>query len=88
METCPECKGEKRFWALMHYEHKCEWGWMSCYVCGGKGIVTQQKVKLRRYGESIRIDRIKRGLSMREEATRLKLTPYEYSCRETGKVPK
>jgi hypothetical protein len=50
-----------------------------CDDCAGTGTVTAERAAVLEAAASRRQDRIARGLSLREEAARLGITPQEYS---------
>jgi hypothetical protein len=83
---CPNCKGKKQFTAILCGEGGCRSGVMQCHTCNGLGEVTEEHYKKILIGEFKRKDRISRGLSLREEAERLGITPYELSKLEHPKM--
>ena len=84
MKTCPRCKGEKNV-RLFVCASVCEWRTMPCFTCKGAGEITDEHDEALAKGEAMRLDRISRGLSSREEAKRLGITDIELNRREFAK---
>ena len=82
---CPNCSGSKTIPALLHHsDGSGNWGCIQCSVCQGKGVITPEGLERLKQGNSMRLDRIGRGLSLREEAKRLGISPIVLSHREQG----
>jgi len=81
--TCPDCAGEKVIRAVA-----CP-GFrpivLTCEACKGTGSVDDAFLARRADGERLRMERIARGLSLREEAKRLGISPVLLSDRERGR---
>ncbi len=84
MTTCPHCEGRKDRTLVI-----CGVGPRAsiCNFCEGKGEVTPEKAIAWIDGQALMDDRQARGLSLREEAKRLGITPRELSDREWGRAP-
>lgn len=84
---CPECNGEKKLRALCRYGDgsPCRWESINCWECGGTGEVTQARLDAIEKGRGMRKSRLERNLTLREEATRLGITPQELSHKENGR---
>jgi hypothetical protein len=93
--TCPQCNGRKGSTAFLDgYDPKTGrskgWTeWTVCSLCKGVGTLPAEEaatvIARREKGEALRQDRIARGLSQREEAKRLGITPMELNAREHGR---
>jgi DnaJ-class molecular chaperone len=53
-----------------------------CRTCGGTGRVDDARLEQIRAARRMRADRLHRGFTQRQEATRLGMTPQEYSRME------
>jgi hypothetical protein len=93
---CPDCGGLGYTTTHVYGEHPAggrfgEWRREDCPICAGHGTVARSLADLRlaiiAEGERRRADRKARGLSLREEAARLKMTPQALSDIENGRRP-
>jgi hypothetical protein len=90
MTTCPDCNGARETFAMVH-GHRSDGtafhrsGMMPCRTCKGTGEISDAKAAALVEGERRRQDRIARGLSGREEAARLGITPIELNRIEFAK---
>ena len=57
----------------------------TCDRCGGSGTISPARATAMNAGEAMRRDRVQRGVSQRQEAERLGITPQELSRREQGR---
>lgn len=92
MVTCPDCGG-KGCYAIVHVS-----GWRDgsafgewrrqpkCALCHGSGKVREHQRQAYEDGQRMREDRKARKLTLREEASRLGITPAELSRREWGRT--
>ena len=83
---CPRCGGRGYNAAFVDYadgsgEFRSD---LPCTYCGGAGKWSAERVEAYRAGETMRRDRVARGLSLWEEANRLGVDPVELSRRERG----
>lgn len=82
---CPRCEGRKGGQALVNRGGDCTLEWVDCHTCGGDGEVSEEQARAIEAGEAMRHDRVERRVSLREEATRLGITPRELSDIEFGR---
>lgn len=59
---------------------------LTCRLCLGFQIVTEEKAEMYREGRRRREDRVSRGLSGREEARRLGIEPLALNHMEQGRI--
>ncbi len=86
--TCPDCNGNRRTLAHVHRgDRPHTWEMLDCATCGGEGLVSREHLERIREGESRREGRKSRGLSLREEAARLGITPVALAAIENGRIP-
>lgn len=88
---CPTCDGEKEFWVrYQKYDpgrgRYCEEGMMPCYHCNGNGVVDARTASWQAQGAALRQKRQDNDHSLREEATRLKISVWELSEMEMGHI--
>lgn len=83
-QTCPDCGGAGSQNALVMRSGVCELESMACSVCKGAGRVDEAFMERRAEGQRIRSVRVGRGISLREAAEELGITPAELSAREHG----
>lgn len=89
MTQCKNCKGKGTYRAFVRSEYGgCAWRDVGCYVCGGSGEITEEQVVVIAEGERRRLDRIARGVSMRDEARSLGMDVVALSDLEHGRIPK
>lgn len=85
MKPCPHCKGAK----VLH-GFACP-GFrpveLQCFRCLGNGQVPDSDLEAYEKGQQMRDDRLKRDMSLREEAARLHISPVELSHMEQGLEP-
>lgn len=85
---CPDCLGRGTVTALLCGRGiNCRERELPCRICDGSGTITEEIQARIDAGKAMRADRIRRGLSQREEAARLGITPQELSKREAGRLP-
>ncbi len=84
--NCPFCGGEGKVmtFACAANRRDSRIGPADCSRCGGTGKVTAAQADAYAAGQRMREDRIGRGVSVREEAGRLGVTPSALSRRERG----
>lgn len=86
---CPRCDGSG-FYSAVVCGIRSDGGRFSevrrlpCATCRSSGRISEQRAAAMNAGERMRQDRIRRGISQREEAARLGITPQELSRRELG----
>jgi hypothetical protein len=56
-----------------------------CCLCNGEGVISVDRNAQIIAGEELRADRLRRNVSIREEAARLGISPSELSRRERGR---
>lgn len=91
MQECPVCKGEGMTIGLfpLYADHvppekRKPVIELTCDLCEGKGQIATQTFHLWNQGRAMREDRLKRGMSLRNEAKRLGILPSVLSARERG----
>jgi len=80
---CPECHGKGTITALV-----CPGGIIKqepCTLCDGFGTISDEQIERGENGKKLRQDRLSRNMSLREEAAKIGITPYELSRIERGK---
>ena len=82
---CPECDGKKQRWCHLN---PGGWRWVKCLFCDGLGTVNLATCTAWEDGRKMAADRKARGLTLREEASRLGIPPSELSDREWGRTPR
>ena len=84
MIPCPSCKGTGKVSAFA-----CP-GFvlteLKCYDCLGAGEITEGHQEAKEHGERMRLERIARQVSLRDEAARLDISPRELSDIEHGRM--
>jgi hypothetical protein len=85
--TCPSCKGRKGGQAMVCGPNVHGMRWMPCSTCKATGQVTEAHLARIEYGRLMRQDRIRRHMTMREEAARLGCGIGEWSRIEHGDEP-
>lgn len=88
---CPECKGRGESNALVYGRRAsggsfCEHRAVRCHRCDGVGTLSPEAMRRYADGRSMAEDRRARGLTLREEARRLGISPTELSDREWGRA--
>lgn len=78
-ETCPNCEGAGEVAALLRYESGCRPGVVRCYTCGGMGFIDTTHAAAIRDGKRRSQERIAGGLSLREKAAQMGISPGELS---------
>ena len=81
---CPHCKGRKTSPAFVTIKTGCSFQEVDCFTCKGAGFITRDHSDRIIKGEGIRLERIKRGLSLRQEALRLGIKPIKLARLERG----
>lgn len=87
---CPECHGDRKVSGVMHVNSgagRAEWlrfQGVQCVECDGSGEISEARAEEILAGQTRRLDRIERGLSLREEARRLGMTALELSDLESA----
>lgn len=88
---CPDCRGEGGSNVLGHRAGACTTLWLPCQACNGAKLVTPEReaalLQAKLQGTLMRQSRVLRGLSLGEEARRLKCSVVELAARERGIVP-
>lgn len=92
-EKCPQCGGRAQGFAVMcgprtpgSDEMKCTTGVVACDFCGGLGIVETQVAERYRKGRAIQELRKKSGLTLRQQAQILKMSPILLNDIEHGRA--
>lgn len=89
--TCPNCLGKGYTFAhvrgIRDGKTFSEFRDLVCSTCFGDKVITADHQARITKGERRREDRKARGLSLREEAKRLGISPVELSDIENGRVP-
>lgn len=85
MVKCPDCNGKKRGIVHLNTVSGGRFEVRDCTFCEGTGFVRGHKAEKWREGEALRHDRKLRGLTLRQEAARLGISPSELSRREWGR---
>ena len=80
---CPECGPHRS--VIVHYAPGAVRGPRVCSRCGGSGVITKEVAARICEGEQLREIRIESGLTLREEAARLGISPRELSDIENGR---
>lgn len=88
--TCPHCDGKKQlfaFWDGIKPDGSpfSGAGMRKCDTCDGLGVISLERNARIQEGKNRRAERLSRGLSLHEEATRLGMTAAELSAIEHGK---
>jgi hypothetical protein len=88
-ELCPACGGSRGSVAFVCAIPRTQSRrmWLACPLCTAEGKVEVAKAIAYVEGQRLRRDRVARGLSQRQEAERLGITPRELSDREQGRRP-
>lgn len=86
-EICPACLGEKRVMVFIDYAdgrglHQMQ----DCSLCAGFGTVHPSLAAKVREVVTLRADRLARGMTLRQEASRLGISAKELSDRESGRA--
>lgn len=84
MITCRHCKGRKTYQSFVRVKGKCSFQEIDCFTCKGAGSITEEHSNRIIRGETIRLDRINRKLSLRQEALRLGMKSIELARLERG----
>lgn len=88
MTTCPSCKGNKGGEAFVCGPNVHGLRWTPCSTCNATGEITEEHLARIEYGRLMREDRIRRRLTVREEAKRLGVSSMaEWSGIENGREP-
>jgi transcriptional regulator with XRE-family HTH domain len=84
---CPTCAGAKVVRGLgCSPDSGCRPIELACFDCQGTGAIPEERAAWIEEGERLRKDRRGRGLSLREEAKRRRISPVELSAMEHGRV--
>ena len=81
---CPHCKGRKTSPTFVTTKTGCSFREIDCFTCKGAGFITRDHRDRIVKGEGIRLERINRGLSLRQEALRLGIKPIDLARLERG----
>jgi DnaJ-class molecular chaperone len=86
---CPSCGGAKTVRALVNYgrQRGCVWEQIPCITCHGQGEISEEEALAIEERDRIRNERVARGESMKDAATRLGMTLREYNDFEHGRTP-
>ena len=87
MTPCPDCKGTKIMSGIGCGPDGCKPITLPCFTCDGIGSISEDQAERMRTGEAMRLDRLVRDMSLREEAQRLGIKARELSDLEHGKKP-
>lgn len=84
---CGSCDGSGKSFAHINSTDPAQHGfqWINCMTCGGAGTISEAHAERIAKGRQMRDDRVKRGLSLREEADRLGISVVELSAIEWGR---
>jgi ribosome-binding protein aMBF1 (putative translation factor) len=89
MTTCPDCGGHGSSHAIVcgtrQGQHFCDTRPLNCGFCSGTGEVTEEQAKMKAEGMRLRDDRKARGLSGKQEAVRLGVSPVDWNHVEHGR---
>lgn len=80
MVECPHCSGKG-----CYHPYCGDARALQCGFCYGEGKVAPIKAASWVSGQDLQEDRMRRGLSLRQEAARLGVSPRELSDREWGR---
>lgn len=92
MLKCPECGGARYAVALVHYsDGRAASRTEMCVTCQGRGVVPDTEEHRARQarieeGDRRRLDRVARGVSLRDEARALGIKPEHLNAIENGLV--
>lgn len=86
MITCPDCKGQRTMNALVQQAGGCRMMTLPCIRCKGSGEIPFAMLRWMVEGYSLRVDRLHRDLTQREEAARLGVSVVVLSQMENGIV--
>lgn len=84
--TCPSCNGKGESFCIACGTH-CRVVNFNCFTCRGSGTVTAGHLAFMNEAETIRLDRVERRLTIREEGKRLGVDFAEWSRIEGGRLP-
>ena len=87
MITCPACRGSKVGFAVMCSEGKCRTGSIACSVCNGAGQISSELAERMRKGDVMRKTRVKRGITIMQQADFLGVDPKLLNDVEFGRLP-
>jgi hypothetical protein len=92
-EKCPSCGGQAQGFGVMcgprtpgSDDMKCKTGIVACEFCGGLGIVETALAERYRNGRAIQELRKKSGLTLRQQAQILRMSPILLNDIEQGKA--
>lgn len=86
MVRCPNCGGGGEIIFHKHVLSERVFKSRHCDYCDGSGRVRAYMAEKWQDGELMRLSRLTRGLSLRQEAKRLGITPEELDRRENGRI--
>ena len=83
---CPFCEGLG--WTNSHVYGRGISGWkqLVCQACGGRGEVDEPTRARMERGKLMREDRVRRGVTLKQEADRLGISAAALSKREWGRA--
>jgi hypothetical protein len=84
---CPSCKGAKESRGIACGPAGCDVRSFKCFTCAGSGEITEEHAARVEYARLMRHDRVRRRLTIREEAARLGCDFAEWSRIEQGSEP-
>lgn len=87
--VCPTCSGKGRSFAFINTgpdsrSHRS--GYVSCHTCKGECVISAERFEAIERGHQLRQERVNRGESLHEAATKLGMTPAGLSAIETGRA--
>jgi hypothetical protein len=85
--VCPSCGGAKAGYGVMCSDRGCRPGRITCDFCKGEGQVISEANERWHKGEALRKARIKRGLTLFEQAAILGVEPIVLNDIEHGRRP-
>ena len=86
MKVCPTCEGKNEIFGIGCPGFKPIL--ITCHTCNGKGEITDVQIERMKDGEKLRQERLKRRMSLRNEAKRLNINVIELSDIEHGIIRK
>lgn len=90
--TCPACSGRGKNWGFIdaigsNGRRVGRSGEFECSTCRGAGLVPQEFVRQQELARLLADDRVKRGVSLRDQAAFFGLDPMRYNSMERGHKP-
>jgi hypothetical protein len=85
MVVCPSCRGAKAGYGIACSDRGCRAGEIACDFCKGEGQVSSEAGERWHKGRVLRDARVKRGLTLFEEAAILGIEPIVLNDIEHGR---